>query len=837
MLRTLSFLISSALLLVVGGTNQALGTPMPSGSLRVRTVIDVGEDLAAASSMYNPRSFGGKNYVTQINSPQRGVVCYPAGSTIYEGLADIGSGAESRMACAFPAADYVLLAGGADNDYLSRIDPDLNLDSRVFATNLGVRPSSYDWVDDDTIIHNSYQSGLRSNLYLTDVTADPFAVAANTSWNGNGYATTAATTRIRNVRVGDTYSGYAYYGDAGISTAGFWAINLATGVSTQLGTLNVTGDGSWGLWTVKEVDGFLYVHTTHDGIYVYTMTDATTLGDLYTQYTKETLDALAEDTNPNWGFDVTDGGARMLLSAGQGRVIEIVDPRLATAPNPPDGAVDVSQTPVLSWTGYDLAAAHNVYFSENRDDVTSGAAGALIADGITETQVAPGQLAFETTYYWRVDEVNGAPDNAVFTGNVWSFTTEPFAYPVENIVATSNATSNPGEGPENTINGSGLDESDAHSTAAADMWLATPGADPTYIQYEFGRVYQLYEMQVWNYNAEFELVLGFGCRDVTVEYSADGDEWTLLGDVTFAQATAESSYLPNTTVDFQGAAARYVRLTVNGGFGANAQYGLSEVRFLYTPAHARLPQPADDATDVSIATELAWRAGRDAAAHEVSLGTGPDTLNPLGSADQPSYNPGPLDLGTTYYWRVDEVNEAEAVPLWEGDVWQFTTEASLMVDDFESYNNDDNLIYDAWIDGWINGSGSTVGYLSEPFAETEIVHSGLQSLPLFYDNRNVTTSEADLALDQDWTASGIGSLTLYFHGDAGNTAAQLYVKINDTRIDYDGPATDLTVESWQPWTFSLSAVADLASVRGLTIGIEGAGADGVLYIDDIELLP
>ncbi len=280
----------SVLLWTLGTTPQASGVPLPSESLKVGTVIDIGKELPARSSMYNPRSFGGKNYLVQINAPQRAVGCYPAGSTNYEALANIKDGAEVRMAGAFPAANYVLLAGGAENDYFSRIDPNLSLTTRAFAKTPAVMPSSYDWVDEDTVIHTSYKSGLRANLYLTDIKPDPFQVTANPSWNADGYVPTAATTRIRNVRVGDHYKGYAYYGDSGVKTAGFWAINLATGVSTPLGTLAVTGDGSWGLWTVKEVDGFLYVHTTHDGIYVFTLTDATTLGPLHTRYTKESLD-------------------------------------------------------------------------------------------------------------------------------------------------------------------------------------------------------------------------------------------------------------------------------------------------------------------------------------------------------------------------------------------------------------------------------------------------------------------------------------------------------------------------------------------------------------------
>jgi hypothetical protein len=429
MCRKLFILTSFILLVTFGVTTLALGVPLPSGSLKVGTVIDIGKELVSSSSMYNPRSFGGKNYIVQINNPQRGVGCYPSGSAIYEALANIGDGAELRMAGPFQAADYVLFSGGADNDYFSRIDPNLNLDTRVLAMNLDVRPSSYDWVDNDTIIHNSYKSGLRTNLYLTDINPDPFQVTANTSWNANSYVTTGATTRIRNVRVGDIYNGYAYYGDAGTNTAGFWVINLATGVSTQLGTLNVTGDGSWGLWTVKEVDGFLYVHTTHNGIYIYNMTDATTLGTLHTRYTKDKLDALAEDTNPNWGFDVVDDGTRMLLSAGLGKIIEIIDSRIASAPNPANAAADVKQTPLLKWSVGNQALSHQVYFGTDEEAVRIADTGSPEYIGIRELgseSYEPGKLQWDTLYYWRVDEINNINPESPWIGGVWSFTTANF---------------------------------------------------------------------------------------------------------------------------------------------------------------------------------------------------------------------------------------------------------------------------------------------------------------------------------------------------------------------------------------------------------------------------
>jgi len=454
----------------------------------------------------------------------------------------------------------------------------------------------------------------------------------------------------------------------------------------------------------------------------------------------------------------------------------------ASGPVPEDGASDIPRDVVLSWAAGESAVTHDVYFGASFDDVNaasrSNPRGVLLSQSQSGTTFdPPGVLDFGTTYYWRIDEVNGAPDFTVFKGDVWSFTAEPFPYAIADIIATTNATSDPGAGPENTINGSGLNADDQHSIDSGDMWLARPAdAEPVWIQYEFDSVYKLYEMLVWNYNVQFELLLGFGIKGVTVEYSENGADWTALGDVQLAQATAKSTYAANTTVDLQGVAARFVRMTVNSGYGMMPQYGLSEVRFLYIPAHPRQPQPADGTIGVSPATTLSWRAGREAASHEIYLSTSKSAVTNgtalAGTTATASYSPADVEFGSRYYWKVAEVNDAEAISTWAGPVWSFITQEYETIEGFEDYNDDidaHTTIFDTWLDGWVNNTGSTVGYLDAPFAERTIVRSGRQSMPLTYDNSGSPFySEAERTWDtaQNWTGHGADTLVLYVRGNA-----------------------------------------------------------------------
>ena len=138
-------------------------------------------------------------------------------------------------------------------------------------------------------------------------------------------------------------------------------------------------------------------------------------------------------------------------------------------------------------------------------------------------------------------------------------------------------------GPEKTIDGSGM-TGDLHGVETTTMWMST-GTLPNWIQYEFDAVYKLDKLLVWNSNQIIEAFIGFGAQDVTVEYSVDGATWTALAGVPqFAQGTGLAGYAANTTVDFGGIMAKYVKLTINKNYAVMAtQTGFSEVQFTLRP--------------------------------------------------------------------------------------------------------------------------------------------------------------------------------------------------------------------------------------------------------------
>jgi hypothetical protein len=577
------------------------------------------------------------------------------------------------------------------------------------------------------------------------------------------------------------------------------------------------------------------------------------------------------DVNPATGilgFRFRDSGAGESKEVDEIRfgttwedVAGSVSKEAASAPSPGEEAADLPRQVVLDWTPGEDADTHSVYLGTVFEDVntatTAEPLGVLVSQAQDANAFDAGVLTFGQSYFWRIDGISAAPDHTVFRGDVWSFSVEPFSYPIETITAQASSSHEPNTGPENTISGRGLNAIDQHSTVDTDMWLSGAGDPSVWIKYEFDRIYKLHEMWVWNSNQMIESFVGLGAKEVSIETSIDGDNWTKIeGTNQFTQATGSADYTHNTVVDFAGAQARYCRITIHSGYGMVSQYGLSEVRFFYVPTFARDPQPVPGTTDVSVVdVVLGWRAGREAATHRISLGTDPEAVaqgaDPIDTSDT-LYHPDALDLATSYHWQVIEVNEIEDPAAHAGDIWSFSTQDVLVVDDFEQYDDNCNRIFFAWSDGLGhtgsegiegctvspfngNGSGSIVGNAQAPFAEISIVHSGGKSMPLIYDGASETTRMLTPA--QDWTRHSIKGLVLWFAGDPANTGSELYVKINNTKLVYDGPADSLMLKPWQMWYIDLQNLsgANLTNVTELAIGL--TGGQGMVYIDDIMLSP
>jgi len=246
------------------------------------------------------------------------------------------------------------------------------------------------------------------------------------------------------------------------------------------------------------------------------------------------------------------------------------------------------------------------------------------------------------------------------------------------------------------------------------------------------------------------------------------------------------------------------------------------------------------------------------------------------TVSDPCYCP-ELVFSTTYFWRVDEINDAN---VWKGNVWRFTVADYLVVDDMDSYtpwNVAGNHIYEVWVDGSGdcdeipgNGTGSTV-------VLEEWIASDSNSMKFSYDNdgmaynpcpdvegdeerENYSMAKAQVAdlpsgIGSDWTLGGAKALALQFYGSTGNAIESMWVELTDgaggkatvTYGDYkDEDPNDIGDPSWHEWNIDLQDFADgdvdLTNVSSIAIGFgsptaTSPGGSGEVYFDDIRLYP
>ena len=480
---------------------------------------------------------------------------------------------------------------------------------------------------------------------------------------------------------------------------------------------------------------------------------------------------------------------------------------LARGPNPKDGALHADTWANLSWSPGDFAVSHDVYLGDTFTEVEDATRDSDVFRGNqTSTFYVAGFPGFAypdglvpgTTYYWRIDEVNEADPNSPWKGPVWSFSIPPKTayYP------------DPADGAE--------------------------FVDPN--------------------NVILSWTPGYGAILHTVFF---GDDFDDVINATEGIPRGTAAYSPG---PLEREKVYYWR--VDEFDGAETHKG--DVWTFTTPGAVGNPQPAYGATDVGMNSILNWTPADSAASHQIYFGADKDAVRSadVGSPEYKgsmalgteNFDPGLLDADTTYYWRVDKVDgQGNAA---KGPLWIFTTGAFLLVDDFESYTDDDTAgqaIWQTWIDGFgIADNGAQVGYLMPPYAEQSIVHGGGQSMPLLYVNEvGVTNSEASLTLTapRDWTEGGVAELSLWFRGASGNAAEPLYVAVSNSTgsaavAAYDDPSAS-AIRAWTLWRIPLQTFTDqginLTNVDKIAIGLgnkaglTSSGGSGTMYIDDIRL--
>jgi hypothetical protein len=470
----------------------------------------------------------------------------------------------------------------------------------------------------------------------------------------------------------------------------------------------------------------------------------------------------------------------------------------AYKPTPDDGALHEDTWVSLSWRAGDHAVSHDVYLSDNLDDVDNGTGDAPRGNQVATDYILgfpgfayPDGLVPGTTYYWRIDEVNEADPNSPWRGDIWSFSIPPKT---------------------------------AYSPDPID------GAEFIDLDATFG----------WT--------PGYGAKLHTVYL---GDSFEDVDSAAGGAPVGAPSYKPASPLE----AEKVYYWRVDEFDIAETHKG--DVWGFTTPGAVGNSQPANGDVDVAIIAALSWTPADTAASSDLYFGADADAVKNATAASpeyagnktlgSESYDPGKLVLDADYYWRVDAVYADKTV---KGLLWSFATADFISVDDFEAYNDvelpdpNSNIIFNSWIDGFgTTTNGALVGNDLPPYAEQTTVHGGDQSMPYFYDN-NLKTSEATLTLayPRDWTEEGVASLSLWFRGNPDNAAERMSVALNGTAVVYHDDPTAAQAGVWTEWVIPLQAFADqgvnLSSVNTISIGFGdsvAAGGSGTVNFDDIRL--
>lgn len=158
----------------------------------------------------------------------------------------------------------------------------------------------------------------------------------------------------------------------------------------------------------------------------------------------------------------------------------------------------------------------------------------------------------------------------------------------------------------------------------------------------------------------------------------------------------------------------------NNTFGSGRIDALEAINTITAPETppliAKNPNPANEATNVIVSSNLVWANGGGAANYNVYFGTDNPPSNVLDGINttSTSVDIAELEYNTTYYWKIDSFNDFGNI---EGDIWSFSTispaDEDFETGDFSSF-------------GWeFAGNGDWTIQASDAFSGTYRARSGV----------------------------------------------------------------------------------------------------------------
>ncbi len=430
----------------------------------------------------------------------------------------------------------------------------------------------------------------------------------------------------------------------------------------------------------------------------------------------------------------------------------------AHSPDPPNGAKYVPTDLTLSWGTGATAITHDVYFGTDQAAVAGGT-GSTFKGNQVGTSYTPAGLANDTTYYWRIDEVE-AGGAKKYKGEVWNFRTRPVMSVVDpNLVgwwkfdegSGATALDWSGHGNHGTfvgqpqwvegiidgalkLNGNdfvrmdGVADDMTGNNMSMGVWVkfTSPREEGIFcVNTSTGGnviLMEHYGPQIYVWETDYDVWSGVELDDGEwhhVMYTRSGSTGSLYTDgVLRGTHTAGFTLSPDDRWSIgqewdSGGPSEFLIGAVDDARVYKIALTQAQIAQVMRgdPTLAWNPKPANNAlTDIERALPLTWSPGEKAAQHDVYFGTDKTAVDSATTASTgiyrgrqaaANYTPpeGVQWGGGPYYWRIDEYNIDGTIST--GRLWSFMVADYLTVDDFEDYTDDvGNRIFQTWKDGW-----------------------------------------------------------------------------------------------------------------------------------------